>query len=205
MVSRPRPDAPERQINRLVTRVDRVENGAPLRSTSVTDGHTRFVGEESLIVEGSARVTGTLVVSGIERVTGILDVEGTLRADGVIELNGPTTISGDADITGDTTIAGQTRLTGSLSVAEGGSVRVGEMTITEAQGGAIEAPLQIVLKSSIVEVQSGIHVEQGAVFDGQITAASLQPISIGSAPAGAFPGAIMRDASKRLRVVVADS
>lgn len=104
MVSRPRPHAPEQQINRLVTRVDRTENAAPLKSTSVTDGRTRFVGNESLIVEGSAKVEGWLIVTGNQRVVGTIEVQG----DGVF--------SGNVDITGDVTQTGTYTIPGALPI-----------------------------------------------------------------------------------------
>lgn len=195
-------------IKRIIYRLDRIEAGAPLENASVTNGLFRFIG-------------------GVLK----LDTGARLDGEGTMKWTGPVTLDGDVEITKTLQVAALTRLlaelivdggkitSGNIRIEDGrihvgdgividsatGEIRVNNMTISERQGGSIEAPFQIVLKSSIVEVQSGIHVEQGAVFDGQITAASLQPISIGSAPAGAFPGAIMRDASKRLRVVVADS
>jgi hypothetical protein len=94
MASRPRPDAPEETINRILERLDRLENAAPLASTSVHNGQTRFVGDEALKVEGSALVTGLLVVDGTGRVVGTLELQGdqVVQAGGQITVDGPVPI-----------------------------------------------------------------------------------------------------------------
>lgn len=84
MVSRPRPDAPEEMIYRLMERVDRLENQAPGGATSVSEGSTEFIGEESLKVIGSQVVSGLLQVIGRLTVSGL----GILKVDGLIDLLG---------------------------------------------------------------------------------------------------------------------
>lgn len=48
----------------------------PLKHTSVTDGQTRFIGEHSLVIVGSADVDGTLNVDGEVNATGDVNVTG---------------------------------------------------------------------------------------------------------------------------------
>jgi hypothetical protein len=43
----------EGQLEDLLRRVRALENAAPLGASAVSNGHTRFIGNESLLVEGS--------------------------------------------------------------------------------------------------------------------------------------------------------
>lgn len=87
MVSRSRPDQPERKFWRLLERMDRLETMVYGRSSSVTNGRTRFIGLESLVVIGSQLVSGLLHVVGritisglgILEVLGLIDLTGTMR------------------------------------------------------------------------------------------------------------------------------
>lgn len=93
-------------------------------------------------------------------------------------------------------------LTGDFMVTAGGRILVGDVVLSEANGGSLAAPVQIVINTPLLDLVGGIHVPQGAVFDGGVTASGLQPITKSNAPAGAFPGAVIRDGINRLRVVV---
>lgn len=136
MVSRPRPDAPERQTFRVLTRMDRLENGSPLRSTSVTDGRTRFVGNESVLVEGSGKVSGWWIVTGTLRVIGTFQMLGNMIVEGVMTL------------------------TGEINVAAGGKITVGGMVIDPANGGSVTFPGGAVVRGGSgggVEVRHGSY------------------------------------------------
>jgi hypothetical protein len=136
MVSRLRPDAPERQIVRLLTRHDRTENAAPLKSTSVTNGRTRFIGNESLIVIGSQKVEGWLVVTGTERVTGLLEILGTLSVQGDMTLDGGTITAGNVVIEDNVIRVGD-----DIEIdAATNRIRVADMVIDPTGGGQVEFP-----------------------------------------------------------------
>ena len=81
------------QLAAVVKRVRRVETTAPLGSTSVHKGRTRFVGIESLWVEGSARVIGIL------RITGQFLMEGQAILSGGVRLQNLNGNPGAANLT----------------------------------------------------------------------------------------------------------
>lgn len=146
MVSRPRPYAPEHQTNRLLTRMDRVENGAPLRSTSVTGGRTRFFGLESLWVIGSAMITGALHVVGRVVIEGL----GILTVNGMVELVGNMLVKagGWIKLDGGYFEAGNVRIENNLIRvgpditidATTNQVRVADMVIDPERGGQVQFP-----------------------------------------------------------------
>jgi hypothetical protein len=105
MVSRVRPDRPEDGLTRVLERIDRTETTASLRSASVHDGRTRFVGLHSLVVEGSALVDGVLDVLGRIRVFGL----GILEVLSLIDL------------------------LGSMRVRDGGSIDIGQIKIADGK------------------------------------------------------------------------
>lgn len=51
-------------------RLRKTETAAPLGSASVSRGRTRFIGEESLLVEGSSPITGGVTSAGVPGVEG---------------------------------------------------------------------------------------------------------------------------------------
>lgn len=193
---------------------------APIGHSSVSEGALRILSAEGLIVEGTARVDGTLIVTGEERVDGILRVTGTLimsgdlnvtgsteitgptTITGALDIEGPTTITGRFDIDGDTTITGDVTLTGNFEVTGSGKITVGQMVLSAGDGGRIDSILDILVRAPAFSIDGGLRVSQGAIFDGGVTATGLIPISVSEAPSGAFPGAVMRDSIGRLRVVV---
>lgn len=226
------------ELREMKRRIHILEVGTPQQNMSISRGALRVLSAEGLIVEGSARVNGTLIVTGEERVDGTLRITGTLIVSGNFNLEGTTTISGPTNVTGDmdingsldingptnitgatnitgpttitgtfdidgqTTITGDVTLTGDFMVTAGGRILVGDVVLSEANGGSLAAPTQIVINTPLLDLVGGIHVPQGAVFEGGITASGLLPISQTSLPEGAIVGSIFRDSASRLRVVV---
>lgn len=88
------------QTRRNEWRQRRQERGTPLRSTSVSDGQTRFIGTVSILVEGSGVVTGLWDVDGELRVGGMLNGDGTFTWTGPVNLQGLTTIGGTLVVNG---------------------------------------------------------------------------------------------------------
>lgn len=113
MVSRSRPDQPERALFRLLERIDRLETMVYGRSSSVTNGRTRFIGLESLIVIGSQLVSGLLTVVGRITVTGL----GILEVLGLIDLTGRMRVQAGGEIV----IGNVSIKDGKITVGAGGS------------------------------------------------------------------------------------
>lgn len=118
MVSRMRKDNPEEAVYRLLERLDRAETQPFGKSTSVSEGQTRFIGLESLIVIGSQVVSGLLHVIGRLTIEGI----GILTVNGLIELFGNMKVKAGGTIEVDGGESPATLADGALSFETGGRV-----------------------------------------------------------------------------------
>lgn len=155
MVSRPRPDRPEDAIWRILERLDRLEAASPLRNSSVHDGRTRFVGENSLVVEGSALVDGLLSILGRIRVHGLgilevlslIDLLGSMRVRG----GGSITVEGDGKITVNGGVSPATLEDGKLSFGTGGAVEAD----TSVGGVKLTAGDAVVNAGSVASMRKG--------------------------------------------------
>ncbi|MBD8477561.1 polymer-forming cytoskeletal protein [Microbacterium sp. CFBP 8794] len=139
-------------IRRLIFRVDRLESGAMLENSSISNGRMRFIGGLLRVDSGGrVEIVGTLQVDGTSTVTGEFTVAGpwSLTGDGTItgrvEISGPVEISGDVDLTGTMTVTGDVEVTGSGKITVGniiiedGKIKAGGMTINpDVNGGQIE-------------------------------------------------------------------
>jgi hypothetical protein len=124
------------KFDRFLREGREVQHMAPLGSSSVTNGRTRFAGNESLIVEGSQVVSGWLIVTGTLKLVGSLLMEGaanftgSLTAAGASLFTGAFTSRGTTRFEGDTSqigpfhIIGATDLTGDLTVNSPGRINV---------------------------------------------------------------------------------
>lgn len=169
MVSRPRPDQPEKAIFRLIRRIRDLETMVYGRSSSVTNGQTRFIGTESLIVIGSQLVSGLLHVVG--RITisglGILEVLGLIRLTGTMQVQsgGEITIGNVSIKDGKITVGtggGQVVIDGAT-----GKITAGDLTIDPTvSGGAVTfangaqvftdaSSIQVFKGSSVVQIENG--------------------------------------------------
>ncbi|MEZ3156851.1 hypothetical protein AB1K56_07950 [Microbacterium sp. BWR-S6Y] len=172
------------------------------------DGETTVTGTFTVTgdftVEGNLTVTGPWNLEGAGTITGDVTVTGKVTQVGDMDIDGVLTVNGSGwSITGDGEISGKVSLTGSLEVAEGGYIQVGPTRISGATDGFISSLISIVVRTPLLNVDGALGVSQGAVFEGSVSMPGLVPIALADAPAGAFAGAIFRDATKRLRVVVA--
>lgn len=98
------------EMQDLKRRVAELEARDPLANSAVSGGRTRFIGDESLLVQGSATVSGKLTITGVEI------VDGELRISGQLNVSGPTDLGGDTDVTGNFTVTGPTALNGKTVV-----------------------------------------------------------------------------------------
>lgn len=116
-------------IEKLVRRVERVESGAMLENSSITNGRMRFIGGLLRIDSGGQiQVIGEWRLTGTGAITGDVVAEGKWTQNGAWEFNGPGDIAGDVDITGD------------LRILPGGMIEVGDMIIDPANGGSMTFP-----------------------------------------------------------------
>ncbi|MHC9046816.1 hypothetical protein ACYX8G_19700 [Microbacterium saperdae] len=194
MPSRPRPDQPERSILRLLERIDRLETMVYGRSSSVTDGRTRFIGDESLIVIGSQ------LVSGVLRIVGRLILEGLgiLTVNGLIELFGSMIVKsgGSIDINGSD---GTTRISNSrITFANGSQVRSDIGDGVQLQTGGTKVSVQDGYVQVTIGLRSFIVNSDGHSMPGMLTISITDP----DVPAGAFIGAVIAGSSGTLRRVV---
>lgn len=123
-------------IQRLIRRVSRLESGAMLENSSITNGRMRFIGGLLLIDSG-----GKLEVVGEWQLTGTGEITGDVVATGKWTQNGAWDFNGPGDI------AGNVNLTGNLSVGGGGRVTVGPIVLDRLgpAGGRIRSTGQLIL------------------------------------------------------------
>lgn len=121
-------------ISGLVRRVERLESGAFLEKSSITNGRMRFIGG-TLRVDSGGRVeiVGTLRVDGDWRFVG----DGAITGDVVAE--GRWTQNGDWEFNGEGDIAGDVEVTGDINVTGGGKIKAGDIILNpSSNGGAIQ-------------------------------------------------------------------
>ncbi|MEW1705948.1 peptidoglycan DD-metalloendopeptidase family protein [Microbacterium sp. NPDC089190] len=169
-------------IRRLIFRVDRLEGGAMLENSSISNGRMRFIGGllrvdsggrveivGTLQVDGTSTVTGTFNLVGPWSFTGNGEISGNVRVLGQFNVEGPWKLIGDGEITGKVTIAGEIDLTGIMKVKgrievdETGRIRVGGMELNpEEHGGAITFPngAQVFTDAETIQVFKGNSVAQ---------------------------------------------
>lgn len=187
-----------RASDRSLRRSSAVQGTAsPGGNTSVSEGAFEIRSNEGLLVSGSAKVDGWLVVTGTERVTGLLEILGQLVASGTIKFTGSTRFEGDTtqvgpfhiqgatDITGALSVNGLTTLLKTLTVATGGKIVVGNMTLDPAAAaggtvGAITAPVAIALQANNVFTSDMMTVSTDLYVNGAIHSFNA-PTTTGSA------------------------
>lgn len=116
------------ELATVVNRVRRTETTAPLGSTSVHNGRTRFVGSNSLVVEGSSLTSGTASITGTQTVSGTANNSGTVNNSGVVNNSGSINNIGTSTNTGQTNLNGAVSVIGTVTVSGGGAVTVSGST-----------------------------------------------------------------------------
>lgn len=133
-------------IKRLVRRIERLESGAFLESSSITKGRMRFIGGTLRIDSGGrAEIVGTLQVDGSTIVTGTFRLEGnwTFTGDGTI--TGKLTQNGPWEFNGAGQIKGNVDMTGNLNVTGGGKIQAGSIVLNpSSNGGAIQVGTHVI-------------------------------------------------------------
>lgn len=197
----------ERLFQDLMRRVHVLEVTQPMGYSSVSEGRSRFAGNESVLVQGSGKVEGWWIVTGTQRVTGLLEGSGTLdwtgpcnlkgkvtvtgntdfigrlTTTGDVELGGNTVIKKDLDVQAKTRLRGKTTVEDDLEVLPGGKIKIGDMTI-DPSGGSGRVRFanggQVWAESNAIKMMIGTHavsVSNGSV----LIASSGFAVEVGSA------------------------
>lgn len=179
----------DRIISDLLRRLRVLETTQPMGYSSVSQGRSRFAGNESILVEGSGKVEGWWIVTGTQRVTGRWEGSGTCDWTGPASFRGKMDITGDALISGNTSVTGRMRIRGEttvesdLRVTNDGRILVGDMTI-DPNGGSGRVRFanggQVWAESNAIKMMIGAHavsVSNGSV----LIASSGYALEVGSA------------------------
>ncbi|WP_336638508.1 hypothetical protein [Microbacterium sp. MMO-70] len=196
------------------------EDGLIVEGTALITGLLRVIGRVLVQGLGILEVSSLIDLTGMLRVLGeILVPDGGKITVGDIRIEGGKIYVGEGsnqiviDGASGTITVGDIRIEGGkIYVGEGsnqividgasGTIIAGSMVITPDDGGSLTAPARIAINTPLTDLKGALSVAQGAVFEGTITASGLLPSPIAGAPSGAFLGAVYRDGSNRLRVVV---
>jgi cytoskeletal protein CcmA (bactofilin family) len=153
----------------LLRRIEALETANPLANASVTDGRTRFVGQNVFILDGSGSVTGQLYVTGLEEVSGQLRITGSLVLVGNADFSGPVNVTGTLDIRGDTTFIGPLRVEGTQEYI-GNSTREGDQVVTgktDHEGDLNLTGDMVVLGGRKITVEGPTNMTIGLLNNGQ--------------------------------------
>lgn len=132
----------------LRRRIHLLETTQPMGYSSVSQGRSRFVGNESILVQGSGKVEGWWIVTGTQRVTGLLEGTGTLDWEGPWYLRGNGSIPGNVNIIGSLDVSGAARILSTLQIlgattlgstlnVVGGRIQAGNMFLDGSSGGTL--------------------------------------------------------------------
>ena len=123
-------------IRDIFYRLRKLESGAFLENSSITNGRLRIIGGTLRVDSGGlVEIVGTLQVDGTSTVTGQFTVTGPWSMEGDGTITGHVTISGPVQITGDVDLTGVMTVTGEIRVSGTGRVRIGDMVLDPSVGG----------------------------------------------------------------------
>lgn len=185
-------------IRRIIHRLERLESGAFLERSSITNGRMRFIGGT---LRGDSGATLDWV--GLMQVVGSLILTGAIEVndDGSISLGGVTLTNDNIDVDGSGTIT-----VGGITIdpsANGGTVSFGSGRIVHAGSGYLgmyDGDNFVVFNDGGVTVYAeGRSLRISSLG---IRFAGLPTTPLSSAPSGAFVGAVISDGSGYLSRVV---
>lgn len=117
-------------VQKIIRRIERLESGAMLENSSITDGRMRFIGGLLRVDSGGrVEIEGTLEGGGTFIWTGTLTNNGPLIQNGTWKLNGTGEIVGNTLLTGNLTVQGGGKITAGSVRIEGGKIYVGTMVL----------------------------------------------------------------------------
>jgi hypothetical protein len=122
-------------IQKLISRVSRLESGAMLENSSITNGRMRFIGgllrlDSGALLEvvGTFRLIGSLLMltaTGSVNLNGPVNISGTQTVTGILNVNGPWNLAGTGGITGNVSSTGNWTQTGNYTLTGAGKINVG--------------------------------------------------------------------------------
>jgi len=139
-------------LKRTFARLSKIERNPQLGHSSVSEGQTQFIGEESWSLLGSGLVQGLL------RILGELGVEGTLTITGQV--------NGSGDIT----------WMGTFTLTDGGTITVGSGgTITVGSGGKItvEGDIPLTIGPTSAAGLPGVEFSSGGKYIGNVAGSTI--------------------------------
>ena len=142
----------------LLRRIRILETTQPMGYSAVSEGRSRFAGNESVLVQGSGKVEGWWIVTGTQRVTGLLEGSGTL------DWTGPWYLRGQGQITGAIDLTGALRVLGPWDLQGNGQIK-GNVDIT----GALDVKNRITLGPSGYLEAGTVRVDRGGNYGGRIS------------------------------------
>ncbi len=161
----------ERLFKDLLRRVHLLEVTQPMGYSSVSEGRSRFAGNESVLVEGSGKVEGWWIVTGTQRVTG------RLEGSGALDWTGPWFLRGPGEITGALTGTGQLIWAGPWDLRGNGLIK-GNVDIT----GALDVKSRLTLGPNGYIESGTVRIDRGGNYGGRISSsgAVLELLASGS-------------------------
>lgn len=166
----------------LLRRIRILETTQPMGYSAVSEGRSRFAGNESVLVQGSGKVEGWWIVTGTQRVTGLLEGSGTLdwtgpwflrgqgQITGAVDLTGalrvlgPWDLRGNGQITGNLTGSGRMTWTGPWDLQGAGQIK-GNVDIT----GALDVKSRITLGPTGYLEAGTVRIDRGGTYGGRIS------------------------------------
>lgn len=168
------------QLQRNEFRLRRRERPTDLQSASVSNGETRFNGNESLKVFGSAVVYGWLIITGTLKLVGNFVMEGILTATGAVKLNGPVEITQTLDVSATSKLRGALELLADLVVKSGGKITIdGVDPMLVGLTSAGRPGIQFASGAQLVGTANGIQLNN-PTGNGFVTAGPAVSISRGT-------------------------
>ncbi|MFF8187740.1 hypothetical protein ACF044_10830 [Microbacterium sp. NPDC016588] len=175
-------------IKDIFYRLRKLESGAFLENSSITNGRLRIIGGTLLVDSG-----GQLIVVGTASVDGSMSISGTFlltgsgwRIVGSGSIEGPTTVigtlrvDGDTRFTGNLSLEGDIALTGNMGIAAGGRFTAGDVTIEEDEvtvgGGSSPATL----RDGALSFATGGKVEADTSVGGARLSAGTAVVNVGA-------------------------
>lgn len=144
-------------IQKLISRVSRLESGAMLENSSITNGRMRFIGGTLRVDSGgSVEIVGSLQIDGATVISGTFN----LTANGWV-ISGNGTISGNTIVSGTLNVTGNSAFGGTLSI-------LGSTTI----GGAVTMNNDLTLGSGRI-VAGSIVIDKNGGYGGRLAASTL--------------------------------
>ena len=158
-------------IKDIFYRLRKLESGAFLENSSITNGRLRIIGGTLLVDSGGlVQIVGTLQVDGTTSVTGTFTVSGPTTVTGAFQVSGPTTVTGSFDVSGPWKLIGAGEITGNYTVT-GKVTQVGDMDVNgvlklNGNGWSITGNGEIAGKVNLTgsfEVATGGYIQVGPV------------------------------------------